>query len=193
MKNHINTFNKLLLIDGLFEGGRMFTGATSVAYLLQSGLSLKNIALLKSIQALVVIVAELPTGIMADALGRRLSLFLSIILSIIGFSLFFLGTHLNTFIIAEVLTALALCLWSGAFEAFAIDKVNLSDKTMDEFFHKNSTINSSLVLIFGLLGGWLGAHGLNWPYLGANTSFIENFRNTILVNTKIVTNIHFCS
>lgn len=193
MKNLFNTFNKLLLVDGLFEGGRMFAGATSVTYLLQSGLSLKNIALLKSVQAIVVIIAELPTGILADALGRRLSLIVSIILSIIGFSLFFLGSHLNTFILAEVLTALALCLWSGAFEAFAIDKAHLTDKTIDEFFHINSTINSLLVLIFGLLGGWLGSHGLNWPYLGAIIAFIFLLLTLLNISKDSINNINLFS
>lgn len=172
MKNQITTFNKLLLIDGIFEGGRMFVGATSVSYLLHSGLSLSNVALLKSIQAVVLILAELPTGIFADAMGRRLSLILSSCLSVLGFGLFFFGSGLTSFIAAESLTALSLCFWSGAYEAFAIDKGSLKGPNLDEFFHKNSTINSTLVLIFGLLGGWLGSKGLQWPYLGAILSFL---------------------
>lgn len=172
MKNLLTTFNKLLLIDGLFEGGRMFVGATSVSYLLHSGLSLSNVALLKSIQAIVLILAELPTGIFADAMGRRLSLILSSCLSVFGFCLFFFGSSLASFIAAESLTAMSLCFWSGAYEAFAIDKGKLNDSTLDEFFHKNSTINSLLVLIFGMLGGWLGSIGLQWPYLGAILAFI---------------------
>ena len=67
---------------------------------------------------------------------------------------------------------MSLCFWSGAYEAFAIDKGNLNDSTLDDFFHKNSTINSALVLIFGMLGGWLGSIGLQWPYLGAILAFI---------------------
>ena len=172
MKNQLTTVNKLLLIDGLFEGGRMFVGATSVSYLLHSGLSLSNVALLKSIQAIVLILAELPTGIFADAMGRRLSLILSSCLSVLGFCLFIFGSGLTSFIAAESLTALSLCFWSGAYEAFAIDKGNLNDSTLDDFFHKNSTINSALVLIFGMLGGWLGSIGLQWPYLGAILAFI---------------------
>lgn len=191
MRNPFSVFNKLLLIDGLYEGGRMFVGATSVTYLLNSGLTLSNIAFLKSVQAIVLIIAELPTGIFADALGRRLSLFFSTILSIIGFGFYFMGSNLSSFVIAESLTALSLCFWSGAYESFAIDNANLNGSSLDEFFHMNSSINSALVLIFGLIGGWLGSKGLQWPYLGAIISF--GFLLLILFNFKNDKEINFDS
>ncbi len=171
MKLALTTVNKLLMIDGIFEGGRMFVGATSTTYLLSSGLSLSEVALLKTFQALVFILAELPTGIFADALGRRLSLLCSCIISILGFLLFYFGSSLGIFICAEIFLALSLCFWSGAFEAYAIDIGNLDKNAMHIFFHKNKTINCIAVLLFGLLGGWLGSLGLRGPYLAAAGTF----------------------
>ena len=64
---------RFLLMDMLFEGGRMFVGGVSVAYLMSQGISLADIALIKALQAAVVFTAEVPTGIFGDRWGRKWS------------------------------------------------------------------------------------------------------------------------
>jgi MFS family permease len=91
MRNLFSPFNRFLVVDALFEGGRMFVGATSVAYLLHSGLGLDDIAFLKTVQALVLILGEVPTGVLADSIGRKRSLVLAVLFGIAGFFLFFVG------------------------------------------------------------------------------------------------------
>ena len=165
---------KLLALDGIFEGGRMFVGATSVAYLLSQGISLRQVALLKSIQAVTLFAGEIPTGIIADQFGRRTSLLLALLISIIGFIAFFLGGSFSALVMAEICTALGLCFWSGAYEAFAIDQGNLLETagSLDSFFHTNQTVNKLAVLFSGLIGGWIGSNGLRFPYLAAAASFL---------------------
>lgn len=156
-----------LLLDAFFEGGRMFVGAVSAVYLLQKGISLTDLALLKSIQAIVVVFGELPTGLLADKYGRKVSLFCSLLLLICGFTFFILGESFIIFTLAEILTAMALCFWSGAFEALSIQNIEHSDKRPDlsRFFHLNHSINQGAVLLCGLLGGFLAATDLRLPYI----------------------------
>jgi len=189
----LSRFQQMLMVDALFEGGRMFVGATSVTYLLHSGLSLSQIAFLKSIQAITVLLGEVPTGVLADSIGRKKSLLISSLCAILGFALYFFGNGFSLFILAEIFTAFSLCFWSGAFEALAIDEAKL-EKTpgeIDRFFHLNQSINSTAVLIFGFLGGVLGNAGLNFPYLAAigaylaMTALLWTIPETAQIHTKI--------
>ena len=168
---------KFLAIDVLFEGGRMFVGATSVTYLLHTGMSFADIASLKSIQALVMITGEVPTGILADSFGRKTSLVISGLCAIAGFLLYYASSTFMLFALAEILTALALCFWSGAFESSAIDmmKEEKDECSVSQFFHLNNAFNSLAVMTFGLLGGYLGSKGLNFPYLGAIVCYLVMF------------------
>lgn len=164
-----NHLRKFLAIDGLFEGGRMFVGATSVTYLLSVGVSFQEIAALKSIQAIVLIFGEVPTGVLADSFGRKNSLILSGLCGILGFLFFYFSSSFVYFGLAEALTALSLCFWSGAYESCAIDTAKLEhvEGSLAKFFHLNMSCNSASVMFFGLLGGLIGVQGINLPYLGA--------------------------
>lgn len=152
----------------------MFVGAVSVNYLLSAGLTLGQIASLKSAQAVIFLLADIPTGIFADTFSRRLSLIISTLFGIVGFLLFFLGSGWLWFLIAEICTALSLCFWGGAFEAYAIDAGSLSETPglLDRFFHLSQTLNSLSVMLFGLIGGFLAANNFRTPYLGAIGSFL---------------------
>lgn len=160
---------RCLTIDALFEGGRLFVGAISAAFLISRGVSLADIAFLKTIQGIVLVCGELPTGLFADSFGRRKSLLAAAISSAAGFLLFLLGENLPTFLLAECLTALSLCFWSGAYEAFAIHAAGLEgdSRKMNSYFHLNSTINQIAVILFGFLGGAIGAVHFEYAYAGA--------------------------
>jgi len=176
-------YYKFLFLDAIFEGGRMFVGATSVAYIISCGIPLEKIATLKIIQAMIIIFFEIPTGLFADSVGRRNSLIASVTCGLGGFLSFFLGANWNFFIIGEILTALSLCFWSGAYEAYSIDQSGLEHgkKEIDQFFHLNQTWNSIAVMIFGFIGGLIGTLGLSIPYLAAAISFAFLFSLLCLV------------
>lgn len=158
-----------LALDALFEGGRMFVGAISTAYLIGRGLSLADVAMIKSLQAFVFIFAELPTGLVADIRGHRWSLMCALVSAILGFGFYALGTSLPHFLLAEALTALSLCFWSGAYEAFSIDGAHLEGEksALDRFFHMNQALNQIAVLGCGFAGGWLATGNMASPYLAA--------------------------
>jgi|GEM_PF-2981743 len=167
-------FNKFLAIDALFEGGRMFVGATSVTYLLSQGISMSEIAGLKSLQAAVLMFGEIPTGVFADSFGRRLSLICGGLCAIAGFLIYYFASSLIWYFAAEAFCALSLCFWSGAFESCAIDysKLEKEESALNRFFHLNMAINNSSVLLLGFVGGWIGSMGINLPYIGAVFCYI---------------------
>ena len=128
------------LLDGFFQGGRLIVGATSVTYLLSQNLSFAQIAQLKSIQAIVFLFLDVPAGIFADSHGRKKSLLVSVITAIFSFFLYFNGAGaFSIFVVAEIFAAVSICFWSGAYEAYTLEKVKLEGhpKLIDQFFHFN--------------------------------------------------------
>lgn len=150
--------NKLLIIDMLFEGGRGFVAATIIVFLLSKGMTLGDIAILKLIQTSSILLGEVPTGMISDIFGHKKSLLLSAFMAIIAYICFGFGESIITFGIGEIFNALCLCFWSGAYEAFAIQKAKLQDDSekMSKFFHLNSSFNSLAMIIGGTAGAFIG-------------------------------------
>ena len=165
---------KYLLLDGLFEGGRMFVGAISVVFLISRGIGIESVGAIKIVQAITLIIFEVPTGVLSDILGRRISLTLSVICGVLGFSLYYLGESLLVFCIAEIVVALSLCFWSGAYESLCIENLKLDKDNlkMNEFFHSNSFVNKLMTLTCGLAGGYIALKGYRFSYLAAIATYI---------------------
>jgi|GEM_PF-5930649 len=166
--------NKYLILDGVFEGLRMLPGAITAAYLMTKGITLAELAALKSIQSVVGFVFDLPTGVIADHLGRRLSIVISCVLAALVFALYAVGQNFLVFAAAEVLLALSLCFWSGAYEAYTIEalKVGHDETQVNRFFHLNGMFNSA----GSIVGGFVGAALSSWlgflPFALAGVGFV---------------------
>lgn len=171
-KLSMKKFWKFFLIDATFEGGRMFVGAVSIVYLLSMGVSLQQIAILKMVQGLVLFFGEVPTGVFADTLGRSRSLIVACMCAAIGFLLYIISSSFYFFMLAEVFTALSLCFWSGAYEAFCIDSCDLKGGEIYQFFSIGGVVGGFFVLLAGLLGAVVGDYGLAIPYVLGIASFV---------------------
>jgi len=168
---------RVLAVDSVFEGGRMFVGAVSVAYLLKLGYSPSVVSLLKMVQAIVVLLGEFPSGVISDYFGRKRSLLFSVLAGVLGFSCFMHAGHLSVLVLGEAFLALSLCLWSGSYEAWALEVGEVKNGNIQEFFHTNGSLNQFAVLVCGLLGGFLAGEGGFYihAYLAALLSLVFLF------------------
>ncbi|MDQ8030624.1 MAG: MFS transporter [Bordetella sp.] len=99
---------------------RMMVGATSSIYLMSKGLSIGDLAIIKSTQALVILVADVPFGYFADRYSRKAAVLLSTVFTIIWLAMTAAGDAFLTFLIAEVFNALSMALFSGAFTSLLL-------------------------------------------------------------------------
>jgi predicted MFS family arabinose efflux permease len=88
---------------------------------LSRGLSLTQIGLVFAVQGLVVLALELPTGGLADSIGRRPVLLLATVVNLVSLSLFFVAGTAELFIISMVLQGIYRALDSGPLEAWYVD------------------------------------------------------------------------
>ena len=95
-----------------------------VLYLLQErGLTLGQVLLFEAVFAAITVAAEVPTGMVADRFGRRLSLLASGILTALGITVFGLAGSFELLLLAFALFGVGLSLMSGADDAMLFDSL----------------------------------------------------------------------
>ena len=92
--------------------------------LLDKGLNLSSLALMTGLYSLVVVAAEIPSGIIGDRFGRKTCFILAKMLSAAGAVLLIVARSTYAFVLAMILMGLARAFISGSFEALAIDWYN---------------------------------------------------------------------
>lgn len=92
-----------------------------VLLLLERGLSLAEVALLGVVSSVTVALAELPTGGLADSLGRRPVLVASAAVHAAGLVLLALSGRMDLLVVSAVLRGLSRALASGPLDAWYVD------------------------------------------------------------------------
>jgi MFS family permease len=92
-----------------------------VLFWAENGLDPFDIYLLQGIFALAMVLLEVPTGMVADRLGKRASLIAAQTLTTVGMTVYALGRSFGVFLIAEIILALGIALVSGADSALLYD------------------------------------------------------------------------
>ncbi len=139
----------------------------SVAFALSRGLSLVEVMLLNTVYCAVVVLTEVPTGALADRLGRRFTMMVGALAMIAACFTYAYATSFAGFAVAEALAALSMTLCSGADSAYLFDLLNDHGRG-DEYPRREGTASAwhqaGQAMAF-LAGGLLGATNLALPYL----------------------------
>ena len=138
-----------------------------VIYLIEDrGLTLGQILLLEAVVFGAIVVAEVPTGVIADRYTRRLSLLLGSLFSAVAFVVFGLASSLALLMGSYVLFAIGGALMSGADEAFLYDSLRAVGRS-NEFagvfgrFNARMTVGiAGFTVAGGLMVIWTP---LSWP------------------------------
>jgi predicted MFS family arabinose efflux permease len=126
---------------------------------LSRGLSLTEIGLVFSMQGLVVLALELPTGGLSDAIGRRPVLLLASAISIIALGLFTVADSAPLFVVAMILQGVYRALDSGPLEAWYVDATLAADPDaeIEHGLGRGSAVLSLAIALGSLLSGALVA------------------------------------
>ncbi|ASW44178.1 MFS transporter [Clostridium isatidis] len=89
--------------------------------LMSKGISLSNLSIIMGIYAITVVFLELPTGVIADVMGRKKTFCLSLLISLISSLVLLFGHGFIIMCVAMILFGLSRALSSGSFDALFID------------------------------------------------------------------------
>lgn len=137
-----------------------------VLFYQDNGLSMSQIFLLKSVYSIAMVVAELPSGYLADVWGCRRTLLLGAILGTIGMAIYSLSSDFASFMVAEIILGLGFSFVSGADSALLYDSLKAKNRELEyiKFEGRITSVGNFAEALAGVAGGLLATVSLRTPY-----------------------------
>ncbi|MFE7069603.1 MFS transporter [Streptomyces sp. NPDC057620] len=160
-----------LLVSGLDYFADMLLTVTSVLLLQSLGMGSGAVFALIAAVWIVEGVSEIPTGVLADLLGRRVSVAISFVLRAVGYSALFFSGSVYVAAAGVLLAALGGTFASGALEAWAVDETGAGDPgALDRLFAQGKIAENTGLVLGTLTGAALGTLDLALPQIVAGVS-----------------------
>ncbi len=140
-------------------------------FLLDAGLSFFEVFVANAAFSAGMVVFEIPTGVIADTLGRRVSFLLSVsvlaVTTLMYVGLAHVGAGVVAFALVSVGMGLGFTFYSGAMEAWLVDALAATGYRglLDRVFARGQQITGAAMLVGTVGGGLLGQVDLSLPYL----------------------------
>lgn len=165
----IRNYQLFKLIEGLSIS---FFFGTYQLFLSSKGMSLLEINLINAVFMVANFIFEIPTGAIADFLGRKRSVIIGLWIYSLSFLAYFFADRLWHFLLAEIIGALAATCISGALEAMVVDSLYLHgySASLEKIFRRAEIRNGGIIL--GAVSGALaGQADLARPWLMSAVCF----------------------
>jgi DHA3 family tetracycline resistance protein-like MFS transporter len=145
-----------------------------VLYFRHYQMNLFEIALLAAVFEASILLFEMPTGLVADLYGRRISVIVSAIFSLVSGSVFILFPFLAGFLVAEIVGGLGETLRSGALEAWLVDSLKHEGKEerVKSAFAAGTKFKSAGNLLGLILGGYLASLNMRLVWVPFTALFL---------------------
>ncbi|MCA0149552.1 MFS transporter [Rossellomorea vietnamensis] len=167
MMNILKTKNNIyLLYFYLFFAQLFFDRALWVIYLGDKGMTLGEIGVLEALRHLAIVLFEVPTGMIADLYGRKVSLVIGNLFSLLYGLFMLLSGNFSMFTLAFLSMGLMVTLHSGAEQAFAYDTLK-NDKREKDYTRVMGSMTAISLLSLSLakfLGGFMAEVSWEWVY-----------------------------
>lgn len=149
-----------------FLWGLSFAAPVQTLFLLDRGLSFAQIMLLESVLSAAILLGEVPTGLVSDRYGRKLSLLCGALLSLLAWVPFLLAGSFALFAVSFALAGVAFCFGSGSDQALIYDQLAAEDRSwaMNRVFGRYGAAALAAGGLAGLAGGVLATRGYEFLY-----------------------------
>lgn len=176
-----------LVSSGLFTLATSIIWGVNTLFLLGAGLDIFQVMLVNTTYTVGQILFEVPTGVVADTLGRRTSLLLGIatlFVSTLGYVAgWVLHWGMPAFVVSSVLLGLGYTFQTGAADAWLVDALDHAgwEGGKEPVFAWGSMAFGSSMLLGTLIGGVLGQVDLAWPYYARSAILIACLAATAIL------------
>ncbi|MGH2754870.1 MAG: MFS transporter [Actinomycetota bacterium] len=160
-----------LIISGLFTLSASLIWGINTLFLLDAGLTIFEVFVANAVFTAAMALFEIPTGVVADTRGRRVSFLLSAVTLAIGTMAYVgveaVGGGLLLFCLTGVILGLGYTFYSGAVEAWLVDALGATgyDQPLDKVFARAEMVSSVAMIVGTVGGGILGQLDLSVPYV----------------------------
>lgn len=138
-----------------------------VPFYKENGLEMTEVMFLQGIYSITIVILEIPSGYLADVIGRKRTLLIGSILGFSGFLTYSLSGGVWGFLLAEVILGFGQSLISGADSALLYDSLldMRREKEYIKFEGRITSIGNGAEALAGILGGLLAGISLRTPYI----------------------------
>jgi len=156
---------------GIYTLAASIIWGINTLFLLDAGLSIGQVFAANAAYSLGTLLFEIPTGVIADTVGRRASFLLSLAVLALTTLLYVwlatVGAGLLAFAAVSVLMGLGFTFYSGAMEAWVVDGMRGSGYAgeFDRVFSRGQLVSGAAMLVGTVGGGLLGQVDLAIPYV----------------------------
>ncbi len=170
-----------LLITGLFNLAASLIWGVDTLFKLHAGLDIFEVMLTNAAFTLGMVVFEIPTGVVADTMGRRVSLLLCLATlfasTLLYVTIAWQGWGFWPFMLTSVFLGLGYTFYTGAVDAWLVDALKATGYTepLEAVFAKGQMVFGGAMLVGTLGGGLLGQLALSVPYLVRAATFVPLF------------------
>ncbi len=172
-KNYKASLEKNIRVDYLYRflTSLDLSSAIWVLYLSYKGMSLVQIGIIEAIFHVTSLLCEVPTGAIADLLGRKKTIIIGRLMSAISSIFMLFSTSFLGFTVGFIISAVSYNLNSGSEEALVYDSLKLTGKE-DQYIKINGTLNFIIEVAQGIavfIGGVLSDKSFALCYIIAST------------------------
>lgn len=156
----------------LFTLATSLIWATNTVFLMQvGGLTIFEVMLVNAIFSMSQALCEIPTGVVADTVGRKVSYLIGIATLLVSTVMYVVTSPLEWgftgFAAASALLGVGFTFQTGAVDAWLVDALDHVGytQTKERVFSLGQMTSGVGMLVGSLLGGLLGQVNLSWPFI----------------------------
>lgn len=163
---------KVKLVRG-FATSMAFPLPIIVLFWQSSGLSMTEVMVLQALFAAALALFEVPSGYLADMLGRKQTIVAAGVFLTVGTGIYGVVETFNGFLFAEILLAVGFALISGADQALLFDSLVESGREREFSRHWGgaSSIEMGFAAVGCVAGGLLGSVSFRLPFYVATVGY----------------------
>lgn len=182
-----------MTLAGMYTLAASLIWSVNTLFLLDAGLAISQVFIANALFSAGMVLFEIPTGVVADTLGRRISYLLSVGILAATTVMYVLAAQasagLVVFGLISVAMGLGFTFYSGALEAWLVDALRTvdDDPDLDRVFARSQQVSGSAMFFGTIGGGFLGQWNLAIPFLARALLLVAVF----IVASKLMTEIGF--
>lgn len=159
------------VLAGCYTLAASLIWGVNTLFLLDAGLSIGEVFVANAVFSVGMVLFEIPTGVVADTVGRRFSFLLSVVVLGATTVLYVVAAEIEAgvvvFAAVSLLMGLGFTFYSGALEAWLVDALESVEGhgDLDHVFARAQQTTGAAMLIGTTTGGFLGQVDLALPFV----------------------------
>jgi MFS family permease len=168
-------------LAGLYTLSAALIWGVNTLFLLDAGLSFYEVFVANAAFSAGMVLFEVPTGVVADTMGRRISFLFSVavlaLTTLLYVGLAEVGAGVVAFALVSVGMGLGFTFYSGAMEAWLVDALAVTGYagTLDRVLARGQQVTGAAMLVGTVGGGFLGQIDLSLPYVVRSVLLVAVF------------------